>query len=375
MAIVVVDGFKRQSINIMQAKVGMTLSDDIWAPFGSLVMKKGYMIDDVDRFRDRLKKYDVYEIIVDTGIKPIPIEEVIIENALEDEIQKKKKEREEFKTEFNGVVGEFKSSFHKFLKGEEINPKVIERKLDNTLKIFEENELGIFNLIQGMKDKEDLAYNHSCNMVFIGYAIGKWMNMNEEELKDLSYALMFADIGKIVFPDELLYKRGKLTKDEEKKLKGHVLLSHRMLQKYDFISERSRDAILKHHERMDGSGYPRGLFGDDIPIEASIVAIADIYSALTSKRPYREAMNPLDAIKLMDQEMKSKLDRRIMDVFIRRVGSHFLETKVKLNDGSRGEIVYVNSMNINRPILKFSDSKILNLSNYENRMFRIVEFA
>ncbi|VDN47282.1 Metal dependent phosphohydrolase (fragment) [Petrocella atlantisensis] len=152
---------------------------------------------------------------------------------------------------------------------------------------------------------------HCKNVMIYAERLGR--SLGYLDIEKLKYAAYFHDIGKLNIPEEILSKPSKLTEEEYEIIKKHPQIGYEYLNGIGV--EEIQDTALYHHERMDGEGYPMGFYGDQIPVEARIVAIADVYDALTSDRPYREAMCHEDAIRLMKND-KGAFDQKYLVCFI-----------------------------------------------------------
>ena len=137
--------------------------------------------------------------------------------------------------------------------------------------------------------------------------MGQDLGYSSEQLKVLNQAAMLHDIGKIGIPDSVLNKPGRLSDEEFAIIKEHPARGHRIIQNARSL-QREIPGVLHHHERLDGSGYPDGLSGKAIPMDARIIAVADVFDALTSNRPYRHAWSVERALEIIDQEAGHKLD-------------------------------------------------------------------
>lgn len=159
--------------------------------------------------------------------------------------------------------------------------------------------------------KDAYTHGHSFRVAKFSLAIGDKLNLNGKALADLEVAAYMHDLGKIGVPEEILGKPGKLTYEEFEEVKRHPVLTNKILEPIKLPGFIVEGAVL-HHERLDGSGYPYGMKGETIPLFARIIAVADVFDALTSSRPYRNAMTVEKALKIMNEEVPSHLDSDIV---------------------------------------------------------------
>jgi HD-GYP domain-containing protein (c-di-GMP phosphodiesterase class II) len=159
-----------------------------------------------------------------------------------------------------------------------------------------------------VKDRESLGHNRRVAQLCV--QIGRQLAMTTTELRVLARAGLLHDIGKLAIPDQILDKHAALDAAEWTLMKSHPELGLSILGQGR--SRREMLAVLYHHERLDGSGYPYGLSSASIPIEARIVAVADTYDALTSDRPYRKARTPMEAREVVLEEAGRRLDATVV---------------------------------------------------------------
>ncbi|GAC1476142.1 MAG: hypothetical protein NVS9B11_02240 [Candidatus Dormibacteraceae bacterium] len=176
--------------------------------------------------------------------------------------------------------------------------------------------VAVFGLL--VKDRQALGHNQRVAKLCV--QIGRQLSMTTMELRVLARAGLMHDIGKLAIPDEILGKRAALDESEWTLMKAHPEMGLSMLG--DSQSRRALLAVLYHHERLDGSGYPYGLRAEAIPIEARIVAVADTYDALTSNRPYRKARTPWDARRVLLEEAQGRLDERVVSAMFKALDVH-----------------------------------------------------
>jgi len=161
----------------------------------------------------------------------------------------------------------------------------------------------------GLKVKDREARAHNLRVAKLCVHIGRQMSMSAGELRVLARAGLMHDIGKLGIPDSVLGKHSALDESEWSLVRTHPEMGLNLL---DRAGQSSREvlAVLYHHERLDGSGYPYGLKAEGIPVEARIVAVADTYDALTSDRPYRRACTEAEARRVLVEEARTRLDAR-----------------------------------------------------------------
>lgn len=173
----------------------------------------------------------------------------------------------------------------------------------------------IKTILNTLHEKNPREENHSKRVSELCNLIGKKLKMTNNELSQLKAISNLHDIGKIAIDDRILNKPGKLTEDEWEIIKRHPEIGYRIISTSPEYAEIAYD-ILSHHEKYDGTGYPRGLKGDQIPIRARIIAIADAYDAMISRRPYREPMSVQDAVNEIKRCKGSQFDPKLVDIFL-----------------------------------------------------------
>lgn len=349
----------------------MVIGRDVLGSNGEVLLAEGFQIKEAFKIKRLLNQHNVLFISIVREEAEIVVQKKIQPTTSNSNNQELIKTINEF-SENRKVM---KESFDRFVRGEKVKKWEIEKEINNTLKVFKGN-INIFQIMQSVKHLDDITYSHCHNVALVSYTIGRWLGLNEKDLQELALSGMLIDIGKIQIDDQLLNKKGTLTNDEFVELKKHSIFSHEIIKDYEFISDRVKDAVLLHHERMDGSGYPLGLKGDKIPLFARIIAIADVYNALISDRPYRDKKTPFEAIRILETEYMNKLDTNILYLFLRRVASNYIGQGVLLNNGENGEIVFIPKHNLFRPVIKMEKSEqILDLGHTQYKYLDIIEFC
>ena len=221
------------------------------------------------------------------------------------------------------------------------------------------NPLHLLEMMQCMRGYDDLTYAHSINVALICNVIGTWMNLSHDDIETLMIAGMLHDIGKLRIPPEIIQKPSKLTDNEYAIIKKHPEYGYEILSTKN-LNSKIKLAALQHHERYDGKGYPNGLKGNEIDLFSGIVAIADVYDAMTADRVYRKGICPFPVLEHMELQ-KELYEPGALYKFIERTVEAYINTEVKLSNGDVGRVVLLNKNFLSRPIV-ISDTKTYDLS-------------
>ena len=219
----------------------------------------------------------------------------------------------------------------------------------------------LFDMIQQMHSLNDSIYAHCINVALICRMMGRWLHMEPHDLDTLTCCGLLHDIGKLVIPEEILNKPGKLTEHEFNIVKGHPKYGFELLRNQN-IDSRIKHSALMHHERYDGSGYPNGLTDELLSDFAMIVAIADVYDAMTAARAYRVPLSPFQVIGNFEKDGFQKYHPKYLYVFLHRIATTYQNNRIMLDDGRACKIVMLKQNNLSRPIVRFDDGEILDLS-------------
>ncbi|MDD3414284.1 MAG: HD-GYP domain-containing protein [Lachnospiraceae bacterium] len=227
----------------------------------------------------------------------------------------------------------------------------------------------LFSYLYLLLPSEDhLTYAHGLNVALICRVFGRWLNLNQEDLKILTLTGFLYDLGKFILPYDIIWKPERLNKMEFDLVKTHAFHGYHLISKLN-IDENIKLATLQHHERCDGSGYPQGLAGNKINPFAKIVAICDVYEAMTSARSYREPLCAYKVINIFEGDSLQKYDIKYINVFLQHVVDELIGNRVRLSNGLEGEVILNNKNDLSRPIVKCDDT-IIDLS--KNRTISIV---
>jgi len=230
----------------------------------------------------------------------------------------------------------------------------------------------VFNLIELIKAKGEYTHQHNIAVGVISTMIGKWMELGDSELALLTLSATLHDVGKVRIPDELLNKPGRLTSDEYAEIKLHTRYGYEILSETVGLSPRAALVALQHHERADGQGYPLRLKNAQVDPLSRIVAVADVFHAMSSKRPYHEALPFHEVVTQMRAGAFGELDSKVVNLFLEKLFVHLIGHQIKLTDGRWGEVVYLNPHDDLHPLVKV-DEEFIDLS--QTRHLHIMEIV
>lgn len=217
-----------------------------------------------------------------------------------------------------------------------------------------------------LRNSDDYTYQHAISSSIWAVALGRHLGFPRADLETIAIGVTLFDIGKMSLPIDLLHKRGRLNHEEFEKIKSHVPLGLEQLEKAGGINNSIRDIVSYHHERHDGTGYPNGLKGNEIPVFARIAAIADCYDAITTKRPYAHAISPVAAIQKLYEWRDAAFQSVLIEEFIQAIGIFPAGTLVELTNGEVGVVLAEYRTRRLRPkIIQLLDKDKRPLPNYK----------
>ncbi|WP_150911549.1 HD-GYP domain-containing protein [Marinobacter halotolerans] len=203
-----------------------------------------------------------------------------------------------------------------------------------------------------IREKDNYLLEHSVNLSVLMSLFGRYRKLSSDALHQTIVGALLHDIGKILTPDEVLHKPGRLSAEEFEVMKAHARHSRDILATTEGIGELSIITAAQHHERLDGSGYPEGLKGEEISIYGRMVAITDVYDAITADRVYHRGVTPSHGLKKLLEWSGDHLDPKLVREFIRCVGLYPIGSLVLLESGRLGVVVETNDDDQRLPVLR-----------------------
>ena len=314
---------------------------------------------------DKLKEYCTYVFIgVERGA---PAEAYLTENIESGISIKVEEELPKAKATYNRLTEEFNNIIDKLKSGGKLNIETIQKDLHLLVDGGLRNN-DAYLLLTKLKTKDNYTYTHCLSSSIFGIIMGKQMGLRKEQLQELALGCMFFDIGKIKYPNELLVKTGPLTDEEISLIKNHVNDSIEILKNTHGIQQSVIDVALNHHERFNGTGYPAGKKGSEIPLFARIAGIVDTYDALTSLRIYHKQCSHEHAIKELYSLRDIDFQADLVEMFIQCLGIYPTGALVELNTGEVAVVLQQNMISRLKPRIML----ILNRKKEFNNYFPII---
>lgn len=254
---------------------------------------------------------------------------------------------------FEGLNKRYNSSKYK-----EENSVSMNKVVDNITK----NETVMINLTD-LRLFDECTFNHSIDVLVLAMIMGKSLELENSELYELGIGAVLHDIGKMSIPQPVLNSSGELSKVELDIIRNHPEYGHDFLRWNSDVPLKSKVAILEHHERFDGTGYPANKKAEEISLYSKIISICDVFNAIISKRSYKEALSPTEAMEYIMSQSDLQFDIELVRVFSFEVSTYPIGASVKLSDGREGRVLENTPGFITRPTVKIRSGEIIKLSS------------
>ncbi len=345
-------------------KPGMMIYEDIYNYQGVLVLSKGTILDQWQIEKIHTNNLDKIKIRLaeDYGLY-----------ADEEDIQSvyKSEKVRAFKKIYTAKANEVTHIIKEIGKGSVVDVRSVCQISRHIIKEFN-TVSDVINYLHLTRPMDDYTYTHSLNVSLISIIIAKWLGLSSEETDEIAISGLLHDIGKTKVPKGLLQKPGKLTNEEFNEIKKHTVLGSMMMDNVKDATINIKYSVLMHHEKIDGSGYPVGAYDEEIPLFPKIIAIADIYDAMTSDRTYRNRMCPFEVIRNFEMQSFGKLDTRVLSVFLKNIANSYINDYVELNTGEICEVVFINPNRVYQPIVRFGKDMIDLSCDNDNRFIKAI---
>lgn len=231
----------------------------------------------------------------------------------------------------------------------------------------------LYHLFYELNSKDEYTYRHTICVGIIANLIGKWLNLPKKDIEHLTLGATLHDIGKTKVSDEILNKPGKLTNKEYEEMKLHTVYGYDLLKDIKALDERVALIALQHHEREDGKGYPFGIDGHQINYFSKIVAIADVFHAMSSSRVYHQASPFYSVMKQMNKDAYGKLEPTIVLTFLNKMMNSLVGKRVMLTDNNVGTIIMIDPYDPIRCLIRVGDCHVDLRYNTRLQIDRIID--
>lgn len=315
---------------------------------------------------EKILEYQIREVYIDTE-KGLDIDDAPTQQEVAAEIQTeidkvpapvKKESRRPLQDELaraKRLIGEAKKTTRRLMDdvklGKQIDVVQVEIIVDKLTHSVLNNKDALISLVR-IKQKDEYTYMHSLAVSALCISFAQHLGLDAAKTKQIGIGGLLHDFGKVKIPLEVLTKPGPLTEKEFEVMKKHVEHGECILRQLTRIDESSIRVTADHHERLDGTGYPQGLRGDQISLFGQMAAIVDIYDALTAERCYKNSMPPTEALKKIFEWSDGYLNRQLVEQFIANVGIYPIGTLVRLRSGFVGAVVDHGEKGLLYPIVR-----------------------
>ncbi len=333
----------------------MVLGKNIYTADGRVLLRQGTTLS--ERYIKALRDLHFTHIYIrDARIPDVEVNDVIPENLRQEAIQIIHKSFGDVQQQLTAKSqpGQAKVGFN-VDSINDVTKGIVESILTNKELVIQ---------LADLKSHDNYTFAHSVNCCVVGTVLGVKLGLPDYKLKDLAIGLMLHDIGKTTISAEIMNKPGKLTQDEFEKMKEHARAGFDILREIWSLSAHAKIVVLQHHERFDGTGYPKGLKGNDIHLYGQIGAIADVYDALTSDRTYRKRLLPHEAIEFLMGNGDRYFSLELVTTFVSAIAPYPVGTMVKLSTGETAIVTEVDMAFASRPTVRLvQDAKGKDLPN------------
>jgi len=341
-------------ISIDVLKEGMVLARTIWNEAGHPLLKKDVVIN--ERIIQRLQQLNTHYLYIDDKIS----EGIEVEETVPTVVR-------------NKTISIIKNSFQSIDGLSPVNAsyvldqqsKAILSIVDELLSVVSGND-EILTILTDAYLFDEYLYQHSFQVTLYSIAIAKELGYSAEDLRIIGIGALLHDIGKLMVPKEILTKPGRLTFDEFETMKQHTRYGFDLLRNLHTISLIVAHCAFQHHERIDGSGYPRGLVDFEIHPFAKIIGVADVFDAVTTSRVYREKMLPSQGLAIVEAGSGTIYDARVVNALKKSVVHYPNGVILKLSDGRRGIVSRQNTLDPAMPLIRiFEEQNQILAATYE----------
>ena len=337
---------------------GCILAKDINGLTNRPIMNKQTILD--EELLNVLDGFLIEEVSVEKTL--INGEAFLPKEIIDYELEEEQKEDSSFISVYLKAVQAYKRLFKNWQAGSKVEVAKVREVIIPLFDKAMESPSDIL-ILHHYCQKEDYLYHHAVSLGLLSGFIAYKMKFDMADVYQVTMAGCLADCGMSKIPNKILTKPSKLSLEENEEMFKHPLYSYQLVQSSPILKDTVKVAILEHHERINGSGYLLRKKGDAIHIFSKIIAVADVYHAMTSERIYRKKQSPFKVMEMIMQDDFGKFDLRIVKTLLAGLTTFSSGSRVKLNNGNIAEIIFIDNNSPTRPLVKvMNSSTIINLS-------------
>ena len=342
---------------MVDLRPGAIIAEDVYANTAFPIVRKGTVLE--------MEQMEILDLF---NVKQVKVEERIVNRVRTEQheprtstdqitsnvdqlLENKISRTSDLHTMYDKAVKEYKREFTSWRSGVKLDISKVRLIVMPLLETYMEHEKMLV-LLNEYSNRKEYLYHHAISVGVLSTAIAKQLGYSKGITLQLGLAGTMADCGMSKISPVLLEKAAFLTKDEFTEVKKHPIYSYQMMQESPLLRSDAKLAVLQHHERLDGSGYPRGDKEEKISQLSQIMAVADVFHAMTCERVYRAKESPYRVAEMLMEEDFGKFDLNVLNALYKIIGTPKIGDQVFLSNGDSGEVVSLNTEKSLRPIVK-----------------------